>query len=330
MNSAEISEWVRRYVEGSDNPDFRAYARTLSDDFAGRYFWAMQHFARLGGMQNAKVLDVGCGFGWGAVTLSLLGSNHVVANDIRTLMTDVVRERVDVLRSLGAPISVEVLGGDICGLELSPASFDSIFCNQTIEHVHDLEAMFRACYRALKPGGRLVATNDNNAMNARQLSDTREMWRRRDSSWEYIQELKKERPIENKGIKPYAVMREEIVRRANPLLDPEAVREIVRSTAGLVQAEIEQIAAAFHPGSPLPEPPELSWCRDPISGEYCERQLVPFELEASLVRIGFEARLHHAFRRFPLRLFNSTHWKPIDRLLYQLRPLFVLVGTKPG
>ena len=67
-------------------------------------------------------------------------------------------------------VRIEPLTGDICTLDLPPASFDAIMSNQTIEHVHDLDAMFDVCFAALRPGGRIVIANTNNALNSKNLA----------------------------------------------------------------------------------------------------------------------------------------------------------------
>src|ERR1019366_7652245 len=96
-----------------------------------------EHIVELGRMENGRILDIGCGFGWDAVAISLLAKATVVANDIRPEMT--------------SGVNVETLTGDICNIDLPDNSFDAIICQQTIEHVHDLEALFKVCFRLLKP-----------------------------------------------------------------------------------------------------------------------------------------------------------------------------------
>ncbi len=332
MPPAEVAGWIRRYVEGSNNPDFQNYASRsgLPHSPWGRFLWLTRYLMRLGNMQDARVLEVGCGFGWDAVALSLMGDNRVVANDIREEMTSTVIERVAAIRVQGAPVSIETLTADICGIELPPASFDAIISREAIEHVHDLDAMFRVCFSALKPGGRIVIANDCNALNSKEAAGAQVKWVRRDTSWGRIEELKRERPIENRGIKPYAVMREEIARRSNPALTEDAIRAIVASTAGMIQPEIEHVSRSYNGSGPLPTPPRLSWCRNPVSREYCERLLDPFEIREMLRSVGFEAEIRHGFRKFPLVLFNRIGLRPIDELLFQLRAFFVLVGRKPA
>jgi SAM-dependent methyltransferase len=327
---ADAARWVAEYVRGCDHPDFRAYAGDLADGGLTRFLWLMRHVAELAGLRRGdRVLDVGSGFGWEAVAVSLQSGVCVVANDIRPMMTEVTAERTRAVLDRGAPVCVDVLTGDICALRFDPGSFDAVLCNQTIEHVHDLGAMLRTSFEALKPGGRLVITNDNNLLNHKQLEDIRRMWARRDADWSYIDELKQQRPEENRAIRPYASIREEIVRAANPGIGDDDVRTLVGATAGLVKPEIER-AALSYPAAELPVPPAYSWCRDPLTGEYCERQLDPFEVAAQMRQCGFDTQVRHGFRRWPVAWLNGAGVPAINRWLFQINPFFILVGVKPG
>lgn len=324
-----MKHWVREYIRGCDHPDFKAYAANRAENTDGRFEWLTEHIIWLGRMENSRILDIGSGFGWDAVAISILARATVVANDIRPLMTSLIAERVAAIRKQGAPVAVEVLTGDICTLDLPEASFDAIVCSQTIEHVHDLEEMFRVSYRVLRPGGRMVITNDNNARNRKQFAEIQELWRKRDTDWNFVEELKRQRPVENREIKPYADMRNEIVRTANARLSEGDVSAIVQATAGLMKSEIEQIATTFKSASMLPHPPELSWCRNPVTGEYCERQLDPLAVVESMRSCGFLAGYRHGFRRWPLSAFNGLRFRPLNSWLFQLRPFFIVVGARP-
>ena len=77
---------VEEYMRGSDNPDQVGYrGQTYERDFADkkRFLWFLKHVSKLGSYRNKRILDVGCGFGWHAFTLSLLDAeNKVVGVDI--------------------------------------------------------------------------------------------------------------------------------------------------------------------------------------------------------------------------------------------------------
>jgi SAM-dependent methyltransferase len=331
LTGADIRAAVVEYIEGSDNPDMLAYGGNFLRHY-DRGRWMIEYMMRFGRMRDSRVLDVGCGFGWQALLIALLGGNDVVANDIRESMTDVVASRTDALNDSlqAAGGSVTPLLGDICAIDVEPESFDAIFCNQTVEHIHDLPRFFAAAARALRPGGWMVIANDNNALNPKQFEDVSKMWRLRDRSEAYIDQLKRERPIENAGIEPYAVMRERIIRSANRNLADDVVRQLADATAGMIEREIRALATAYAPGDALPTPPKYSWSRNPVTGEYCERQLNPYDLADEIDRHGFRrgSQVRHAFRQFPLRRLNGVRFRPLNVKLFARRSVFVIASQR--
>jgi len=78
----------------------------------------------------------------------------------------------------------------------------------------------------------------------------------------------------------------------------------------------------------LPTLPEHKWCRNPVTGEYCERQLDPFSAKRLMESCGFQTKLVHSFRRFPLNLLNRIPFRPLNLWLFNLRGAFVIVGRK--
>ena len=324
-----IKTVVTFYIEGSNSPDMRTYGRSFLDHF-DRGLYAIKHMMRVGKMQRARVLDLGCGFGWQAIIISLLGDNVVVGNDIRELMINNIRARLAAVdHQFGIAPRVETLLGDFMEVDVANESFDAIFCNQTIEHVCDLDACFRRAYAVLKPGGRFIIANDNNALVARHFREIQEMWAKRDTSWEFINQLKRERPEESANIQPYAVMREQIIRREFPDLPDEAVEKLVYTTAGQTEAEIVRSCGRFLADGTLPDRPRLSWCRNPVTGEFCERQFDPFELKERLRKAGFHARLLQDIRRGgPLKLSTRIDLPLLNRVLFRRRARFLISGRR--
>jgi len=331
-DSSKLSALVRDYVADSGNPDLSTYGRHFRnpDSRKTRLFpRKIAEMCRLVSASGGTLLDVGCGFGWNAIGFAVLGGcRRVIANDIRESMTAPLDEFLRRKRSEGVDLPITTMTGDICELDLAPGSIDSIICNQTIEHVHDLDGMFARCAQLLRVGGRAIFTNDNNLLCRRQLEEIRDMWRRRDSDWDYIEELKQQRPIENAGIEPYGVMRRRIAQAANPSLAAGELDRVVAATAGLREPEIAKIAADHRDGRVLPEPPTYSWCRNPVTGEYCERQLDPFAVAEQIRQAGFSVRVRHGFNRWPIRLLNDVPWRPLNMLLFQKNAHFTLVAVR--
>jgi 2-polyprenyl-3-methyl-5-hydroxy-6-metoxy-1,4-benzoquinol methylase len=329
----EIINLIEQYMHGSDNADQVGYRKQIyGREFADkeRFLWAIKHIAALGQYENKRILDVGCGLGWHAFAMALLDSrNQVFGIDILPSMIEAMKESLETMRGKGIDANVTAINGDICDLNLPEGSFDSIYSMEAIEHVHDLKKMFKRCNDLLMPGGTLILINDSNPLNHKTRDETMAMWQEREHSWDWIAKLKNWRPIEHGNAKPFAVMREEIVRSANPDLAPEQVRQVVEGTAGLLKAEIEQIASGYTNQTKLPTIGQYDKCRNPETGEYAERLLNPFELADMLKQTGFRTTVRHMFRKFPISLTNSIQFRPLNNILFNLRGIFVVLATKP-
>ena len=329
MDADYLKRVVTYYIQGSDCADMRTYGQAFMDHY-DRSLFSVRQKMRLGMMRGARVLDLGCGFGWHALLIALLGDNEVVANDIRPLMIrQIEKQLVAVSHQYGVHPRVQTMLGDFISADIPDAFSDAIFCNQTIEHVHDLDACFQRGREVLRPGGTFVIANDNNCLTRRHLNRIYTMWEKRDRSWEFIEELKKQRPEENKAIEPYAVMREKIIRSVSPDLDERAVQTLVTATAGQVRDTIFQSERRYLARGELPERPKYAWCRNPLTGEYCERQFDPFNLKRRFQRHGFRVRLlQDLWRGGPLRILTHIDVALLNRILFTYRAPFVLVARK--
>ncbi|MEO8456146.1 MAG: methyltransferase domain-containing protein, partial [Sphingomicrobium sp.] len=326
--AAELPKILNEYVQGSEHPDLQVYRRDVADgEFLNVWLWRTKHYCDLGNFYGKRILEVGCGFGWDAVGIALIGNNEVVASDILPSMVEGMSQCLESMKARSKPLPVTPLLGDICKLDLPDASFDGIFSTEAIEHVHDLGQMFDVCHRLLRPGGTAVIANDSNRYNAAARAHSWESWTERDESWEHVEWLKSEvRPVEHADAEPYGVMREKMIRAAAPDLDDSSVAKLRAATAGMIGPEIKAAVERFKNDGSLPTRDEFGWCRNPETGEYSERLLDPFELRDMLKARGFKVQLRHVFRKMPLALFNGVQLKPLNKRLFGLRPQFVLVA----
>jgi SAM-dependent methyltransferase len=328
-SDSEILRLVEEYMHGSNHPDQVGYREQVKvREFSDKdiFLSRLKMLRRLGGFNGKRILDVGCGFGWHAFAFALMG-NSVVGIDILPGMIEGMTESAATMKRKGIAFDLTSICGDICNAKLQRQSFDAIYSNEAIEHVHDLEAMFARCRELLKPGGKVYLLNDANVLNRATRTEITSYWKQRESSWEMVGKLKAWRPVEHGDAKPFAVIREEIVRAANPKLDNDEVELVVKGTAGLLKSEIESLAKTFHPAMPFPHIDEFDRCRNPITGEYAERLLDPFKLAKMLRKQGFRAKVRHYFRRLPLNFINGIPFRPLNNCLFNLRPMFIVVGS---
>ena len=107
-------------------------------------------------LQDAAVLDVGCGAG--------LLSEALARNGARVTALDLAPELIKVakLHRLESGISVDYrLQSTESLAEEMPGAFDAVTCMEMLEHVPDPAAIIRACATLLKPGGRLFLSTLN-------------------------------------------------------------------------------------------------------------------------------------------------------------------------
>ena len=110
------------------------------------YAWVAQRVAR------ARVLEAGCGEGYGAGLLVAAGAAQVVGVDYDAATAGHVRE---------AYPQVPVLRGNLVALPLAGESFDVVVSLQTVEHLWDQALFVAECVRVLRRGGLLVLSTPN-------------------------------------------------------------------------------------------------------------------------------------------------------------------------
>jgi 2-polyprenyl-6-hydroxyphenyl methylase/3-demethylubiquinone-9 3-methyltransferase len=101
-----------------------------------------------GGIQGKRVLDVGCGGGILAESLSIQGA-QVTGIDLSEKALKVAK--LHQLES-GALVDYRLIAAEAMAEE-QPDSFDVVTCMEMLEHVPDPASVMAACARMVKPGG---------------------------------------------------------------------------------------------------------------------------------------------------------------------------------
>lgn len=112
----------------------------------------------VGDVTGKAVLDLACGEGTYTRALRRRGARRVVGVDVSAGMIELARRE-----EAREPLGVEYVIQDVTALDL-PERFDVVTAAYLLNHARtaaELEAMCRAVARALKPGGRFVAVNNN-------------------------------------------------------------------------------------------------------------------------------------------------------------------------
>jgi len=108
-----------------------------------RYRWATTI------AQGKRVLDAGCGVGWGSLLLLAGGAESVVGADISE---DALAEA----RRRAGGTALELQQADLQALPFADASFDLVTCFEAIEHVPDPDLALDEFRRVLRPDGVLL------------------------------------------------------------------------------------------------------------------------------------------------------------------------------
>jgi 2-polyprenyl-3-methyl-5-hydroxy-6-metoxy-1,4-benzoquinol methylase len=101
-------------------------------------------------VQNARLVDLGCGTGWLCEKLTAFGT--VTGADLADEVIDRARNRVP---------QVNFVAGDIMTLDLGDDSFDVVIALEVLAHVGDQAAFIRKVAHLLKPGGYAMIATQN-------------------------------------------------------------------------------------------------------------------------------------------------------------------------
>jgi SAM-dependent methyltransferase len=118
-------------------------------EHVARYWWATRF------CEGLRVLDAGCGTGYGSAMIKEAGATEVVAVDNSEAIVEVARQ--------GAPEGVVCETADVTSLPYRNDSFEAVVCFEVIEHVEQPETVLDELTRVLAPDGLLLISSPNRA-----------------------------------------------------------------------------------------------------------------------------------------------------------------------
>jgi ubiquinone/menaquinone biosynthesis C-methylase UbiE len=134
-----------------DNPEFfEGYAKLgrSVEGLAGAPEWPSLR-EMLPEMGGARVVDLGCGYGWFCRWAREQGAASVLGLDVSEKMLERARE-------MTSDPTVSYVRGDLEHLDLPAAAFDLVYSSLTFHYIENLGALFAHVHRALASGGHLV------------------------------------------------------------------------------------------------------------------------------------------------------------------------------
>lgn len=123
---------------------------SISPEHQARYRWAA------GVAAGCRVLDSGCGVGWGTALIAEAGAVSVTGLDVSAVAIESARAR-------NRP-DVEFMVGDLEELPYDDGAFDLVTCFEVIEHVKDAGKALDELARVVADGGALLISSPNPAV----------------------------------------------------------------------------------------------------------------------------------------------------------------------
>jgi len=108
---------------------------------------------------NAKVWDVGCGFGTTSILLALMG--HEVTGTTLEFYYDGIEKRLEYWSKHGDLSKLKFAYENIFTQEHKADEFDYVVAQDTLHHLEPFEEAVHIIYKTLKKGGELIAVEEN-------------------------------------------------------------------------------------------------------------------------------------------------------------------------
>lgn len=324
----QLLQKPRASIEEDFSPYFyRYFARYRNPKRFGGYLGLCKYLFEVTKSKDATVLDLGCGFGLMGIILGLYGSREVVAYDLN-------EEKIECFKKLLSHLTPEIKNvkpvlGDSSKIGYPDKYFDVIIANETFSHIRDMNGSIQEAHRVLKPGGSFLIRDGNNSLFLLGRIKRRAFWRRMeqgpvDPSWLRATDI----PLS------YVAIRQKMILDKFPRMDSLKIRFLSRATVGMVGEEIFKAVEDFERNGKITHKSVFPY-RNPITGEYPEKEINPCSLKGTLQKTGFEvsfiphfysesfADLEAAAKRF---LYWMEKYLPVAHLFFS--PGFALLGIK--
>jgi len=270
---ASANDWFREYHRELSSPrEIDKYDRYLADIFA---------FGGVSEIRGLKILEAGCGFGLSLVWSALRGGDAYGIDIYQPMIKTIDRYRQILPAELGSRIHAE--GGDVAEMPFEDASFAVVVAIEAVSHYTELDAFMREAARVLQPGGVLIITDSNNALNP----PTR---RRKQEAYRTNELGPIVGPAAGVGVftKPFVEKRQDLLRE-HFAFDDATVELLAERTSGLTRQRVLGAAELYSETGELPN----SWFDpsnapvDPESDTVIERLIDPYAMGRALRQAGF-------------------------------------------
>lgn len=296
---------------------------------------------RIMDLTNCKdkgVLEIGCGLGFNAIIMVLLGVGRMTAIDFNGDYIRMLRNMVRIIDEPKLYEKLHILPADARYIPLRTSQYDTTIIMDVLSHCQDLDMLVLEVNRVAKSNCVVYILDGNNGLKIR---EAKEVMR--------IQHLAEYGPLEEAhkkgrciGIKTtYRDMRKEIIKRRFSSIDQETINKLAEQTSGMYGGQIISAVEGFLSSKNLSQC-EMSFpnvCvvnplyRNPINGMWPEIAFNPYKLKRYLNNNGISSSLvpyKHAVMSIGFRGFIKRQLATLVKILYPLSisfaPGFEVVG----
>ncbi|MCK9566244.1 MAG: class I SAM-dependent methyltransferase [Methanothrix sp.] len=141
-------------VDHSSDPSIFASCLATLNSLSYFQDYKRKSFDLMGALEGSRVLEVGCGLGFDAISLrGIVGrSGRVVALDSSLAMLEAARSRA---KDLG--LDIDFVMGDAGQMGFVDGCFDCARVDRTLQHIPQPEKVLAEMARVTRSGGRIVA-----------------------------------------------------------------------------------------------------------------------------------------------------------------------------
>ncbi len=160
-----VEEFLDLFIKELEiNPGLRHYYRLLESK--NRYLWRkaylqnrLQYVNNQVDLPGSHIWDVGCGYGTTALFLALNG-HHVYGNTLEFYFNQ-IGNRLEYWKKYGNLDNLNIEYANLFDLKVEPHKYDYIIAQDTLHHLEPIDDAIRVFRTSLKPGGKMIAVEEN-------------------------------------------------------------------------------------------------------------------------------------------------------------------------
>jgi SAM-dependent methyltransferase len=160
-----VEEFLELFIKELEiNRDLRGYYRLL--DSKNRLLWRkayleqrLEYVYSHMVVPSANIWDVGCGYATTAIFLALNG--YRVFGNTLEFYYDKIGSRLDYWSQFGNLNGLRIEYANLFDMPIAMQQYDAIIAQDTLHHLEPVQGAMNIFHTSLKPGGRLIVTEEN-------------------------------------------------------------------------------------------------------------------------------------------------------------------------